>query len=134
MSRSAHEVILLLEEDPNVADFMVAVLADEGYRAQRAADKLEALRLMAEGSPGLVVIDVDTRDGAGWEYPGELRARYGEGFAILLVGYEGSSLEAREAGANAWLKKPFDLDDFVHTVAHLASSPDAPAAGEAPLR
>ena len=53
----AYEV-LVLDDDPDVLEFLAAVLTNEGYRARRAEDGLVALVEVRRARPDLVVADI----------------------------------------------------------------------------
>ncbi len=124
--------VLIVEDDPDLLALEEAVLAEAGYRVQAAADGLEALELVEREMPGLILLDLRMPRMNGWEFVRELRARHGNACPIAVItAAENARLRAQEVQAEAWLEKPFDLEDVLTLVArHLgppATPPGAPA-------
>ena len=57
--------ILVIEDDPEMADLLAAVLAEEGYRTSTAPDGVTALDLVARGvvHPDLLLADFNLPNG-----------------------------------------------------------------------
>ncbi len=55
---SDETVILLVEDDPHIADLVDSYLRREGYRVYQASDGARALALLAEHPPHLAVLDI----------------------------------------------------------------------------
>ncbi|MDQ4099325.1 MAG: response regulator, partial [Chloroflexota bacterium] len=51
-------LILLVEDDPYIREFLALMLSEEGFRTAEAANGAEALRLAALQQPSLVVSDI----------------------------------------------------------------------------
>jgi two-component system, NarL family, nitrate/nitrite response regulator NarL len=135
--------------------FSAAVLVVDGDRCSRAAlaeifswvgcDVLEApngaaaLRAMTESSPEIVVADVDLPDTSGYELCHELRKRFGEALAIVLVSADRTDSHDRIAGllvgADEYLAKPVDSDELLARMRRLLSRTRAgnAAPAESPL-
>jgi DNA-binding response OmpR family regulator len=111
--------ILVVEDDTELRDLLVLLLADEGYRVVMAVDGVDGL-LMARGeAPDLILVDsiMPRLDGAGF-----CRAYREEGgSAPVIVVSAGDpvhitpSVEA--CGAAAVIAKPFEVDEVLETVA-----------------
>jgi two-component system copper resistance phosphate regulon response regulator CusR len=107
--------ILIVEDEPELADFIVRGLREEGFAAEHAADAEMAWAAMQFGSWDLIVLD--------WWLPGEdgltmlRRFRRSGGVAPVLF------LTARDAvadrvrgldgGADDYLCKPFAFDELL---------------------
>ncbi len=122
--------ILVVEDDADLVAIVEMVLADAGYRVRTAADGRAALARCAEEMPALVLLDMRMPGMNGWEFAREFRARYGRACPIVVVtAAENARRRAEEVGADAWLAKPFDLEDVLALVARFLGPSDPPAAG-----
>ena len=107
-------VILIVDDDPQVRQTLQAFLEDEDLLVETAADGLEALERAAERRPALVVLDHSLPDLAGSAIADVLRAAHGGHLPILLITADGQAIaKARQVGAFAYLRKPFELTDLV---------------------
>jgi len=126
MSRS----VLVVEDDLDLVGLMEMVLADAGYQVRTAGDGRRALERVAEGMPGLILLDMRMPVMNGWEFAREFRERHGRACPIVVVtAAENAQLRAAEIEAEGWLAKPFELDDVLRMVARfLPESEAAPPA------
>jgi two-component system OmpR family response regulator len=115
--------VLVVEDDDVMRVALAEALAGAGFRVRTAADSALGLAELERRRPDLIVLDVVT---PGWD-PATFRKVQrllpgGIGVPALLISATSAErLErlAREVGADAWLSKPFDIDDFVAAVARL---------------
>ncbi len=116
--------ILVVEDDPDLLGLVEMLLQDTGYRVRTAGHGLQALERVAEEMPGLILLDMRMPVMNGWEFAREFRARHGRACPIVVVtAAENAQLRAREVEADAWLAKPFDLDDVLRMVARFVPQP-----------
>lgn len=102
-------LVLLVEGDPRVAEALATALRVEGLQTvgcRHAADGVEAV---AFHRPSVVVVDVGTDDGRGWDVVAEARER-GRVPTIVLDGEGDASVRpaAYTAGADDVIAAPFD--------------------------
>jgi len=50
--------ILIVDDEPDIVDFLTTVLADEGYATEIARDGVEALERIDASTPSLVILDL----------------------------------------------------------------------------
>jgi DNA-binding response OmpR family regulator len=113
----------VVEDDDVMRVALAEALASAGYRVRTAADSAHGRAELERRRPNAIVLDVVT---PGWD-AATFRAVQrllpgGIGVPVLLISATGAErLErlAREVGADAWLSKPFDVDDFMAAVARL---------------
>ncbi|MGP9805085.1 response regulator transcription factor [Paracoccus sp. NSM] len=115
--------ILLIEDDPRVADFLMRGLQAEGYAVQHRACGQTGL-IAAEGfardcrtrgASGVVVLDVLLPGMDGLTLCQALRQR-GHDVPILMLSALGESHERTDGlrrGADDYLPKPFDFDELL---------------------
>ena len=58
MDMSDDPVIVIVEDDPNIADLVELYLRRDGYRPYQASTGERALQVIAERNPELVLLDV----------------------------------------------------------------------------
>ena len=66
--------VLIVEDEPYLCDLVADVLESDGHSTRKAANGLEALRLVQERPPELILLDLMMPVMDGWEFMAELRA------------------------------------------------------------
>ncbi|OLC53409.1 MAG: hypothetical protein AUH85_14295, partial [Chloroflexi bacterium 13_1_40CM_4_68_4] len=92
------------------------VLQDAGYDVEVAADGEEALRLIEDTPPRLLILDIQMPRVDGPALARELRARLRDLPVIVMTARPHPEREADRCNAVASLGKPFDTDDLVRVV------------------
>lgn len=102
-------LVLIVEDEPEIAEILDAYLRREGFRTARAADGRVALDLHAALKPDLVLLDVGMPRLDGWEVLGEIRRR-GETPVIMITALDQDidKLQALRIGADDYVVKPFN--------------------------
>src|SRR4051794_27638034 len=112
-------LILVVDDDPQVRQWVHDVLESEGLEVATAADGRQALDLVASRAPALVVLDVTLPGPDGANAGQKLREALGSQVPILLITADGRAAEkAAQIQAYAYLRKPFTLDDLLAAVRH----------------
>ncbi len=119
--------ILVVEDDPDLLALMEMILVDAGRGVRTAPEGAAALERAAEQLPSLVFLDMRMPGMNGWDFAREFRARHGRACPIVVVtAAENARQRAEEIGADAWLAKPFDIDEVLALVDRFLG----PAAGQ----
>jgi CheY-like chemotaxis protein len=109
--------VLVIDDDPDVREYIAASLGDFGYAVREAADGPEGLRAFAEKRPDLVILDYAMPGMNGSEVAARM-LRDVPGQPILFVSGYNETEALRSAAPNAQLlAKPFRpdaLDAAVH--------------------
>lgn len=108
--------LLIVDDDPDVADTLREVLTLESYTVRIAHDGEEGLRMVRDRHPNAILLDVEmpVLDGPGMVYDmlihnaGEERIP-----VILLSGTADLHRIALRIGTPYYLPKPFRLDEFL---------------------
>ncbi len=110
--------ILLVEDEANIADYLVTGLREEGYTVEHAADGDAGRRGLASGRWDLVLLD--------WWLPGEdglallrrLRERDRRTPVLILTARDqvADRVLGLDSGADDYLCKPFDFDELLARV------------------
>jgi DNA-binding response OmpR family regulator len=109
--------ILVVEDDPDLLALMEMILVDAGRGVRTAPEGAAALERAAEQLPSLVFLDMRMPGMNGWDFAREFRARHGRACPIVVVtAAENARQRAEEIGADAWLAKPFDIDEVLALV------------------
>ena len=110
-------LILVAEDEPQIADVLVAYLVREGYRTVAARDGQTALDLHLQLRPDLVLLDVKMPKHDGLDVLAELRRR-GETPVIMVTALNEDldKLTALRIGADDYVVKPFNPLEVVARV------------------
>ena len=122
--------ILVVEDDEMLRLALLEVLGDEGHEARAAAHGAEALEILDGWDPELVVLDLMMPVMDAFEFRDRQRRRGAAPDARILVLSAARDLDgaAQRLDANAYLGKPFRLDEMLSTVDRLLDEHRAGAA------
>jgi DNA-binding response OmpR family regulator len=107
--------ILLLEDDEILSQTIITILHSEGYEVSKATNGREAYDLTFAYPFDLYLFDVNVPESNGFEVLRELRKSGDETVAFFITALSDiqSVSQGFESGANDYIKKPFDLDEFL---------------------
>lgn len=83
--KPGEKLILLVDDDESLLDLMEHVVKKEGFRTDRAADGIEALRKVEALNPDLVVLDFMLPGMGGFEVLRQLQAMGFGSLPIVIV-------------------------------------------------
>jgi len=120
---SNHEHILVVEDEEHLATGIKYNLVAEGYRVTTVGDGPTALRMLQEkpGDVDLVILDLMLPGMSGYAVCEALRAFDMDTPVLILTARTLTEDRTRgfNVGANQYLTKPFDLDEFLSRVKNL---------------
>lgn len=123
-SRTRQATVLVVDDEPDLAWVMRFNLEVEGYRTFAAGDGRSALDVLREHSPEVMILDVMMPVMDGWSVLEELRGLPPhERPRIVIVSARTSPEDrarAHELGVDAFIPKPFELEDLLEVVRGLA--------------
>ena len=120
--------ILVLEDDQTTRELLEIVLTDEGYETRSAGTVSQALAVAQERQPALVLFDMLLPDANGEDFVTAYRALPGATARLIAVsGVANLEHEAARIGAEAFLAKPFELEELLAVVAKLLPDADETA-------
>ena len=127
--------ILVVEDQRDLAKGLKANLEVEGYAVDVAHTGRDALRLVANDAPSLVLLDLMLPDLEGYDVLGELR-RSGHTMPVLILtarGEEVDKVRGFRLGADDYVTKPFGVMELVVRIEALLRRANVarPSAGEA---
>lgn len=106
MTTTAH--VLVVDDEPTVSEVVAGYLTDDGHRVTRVADGLEALDVVANDTPDVVVLDVMIPGLGGFDVLERIR-QAGELPVIMLTARtdERDRITGLDLGADDYVVKPF---------------------------
>lgn len=120
---SSHEHILVVEDEEHLAMGIKYNLVAEGYRVTVAGDGRTAMNLLTEPEADidLVVLDLMLPGMSGYAVCESLREIDRDMPVLILSARTLAEDRARgfDVGANQYMSKPFDLDEFISRVRNL---------------
>jgi DNA-binding response OmpR family regulator len=123
--------VLIIEDDPNVAEVVARYLQREGFRVRTVADGREGLDVALNELPDLVVLDVMLPSLGGLEICRRLRAVAPVAVIMLTArGEEADRIAGLELGADDYIAKPFSPRELTARVKAVLRRANAPLAGE----
>ncbi len=123
------KLILIVEDEPDNQEIMRAVVEDLlGYKALLAADGVSAVETAVTKQPDLILMDLMIPVLDGLEATRKLKSDKTTSHipvvAITALGRAADQQQSFDSGADAYVSKPFDLDQLVAIVqAHVYSIP-----------
>lgn len=117
MQKEAPSKILIVDDEPQIARVLRSSLAANGYSVKVAQDGIEALEVLAEWSPDMVVTDIAMPRMDGIALSAEIRALSNMPILVLSVrDQEESKIRALDAGADDYVTKPFSIQELLARV------------------
>jgi signal transduction histidine kinase len=102
--------VLVVEDDPTVADVLREVLGSEPYDLAFAASAEQAAERIAEAFPDLILTDISLPGKSGLDVMRHARSIDAEVAVILMTGYASvqTAIDALRQGADDYVTKPFE--------------------------
>jgi signal transduction histidine kinase len=116
------QMILVVDDDPNVRELTRMLLQEGGYRVMTAAGSTDALRLMQskEHDVALVILDLSMPEMSGTELERRLAALHLPAKVLFVSGHDPDALSGgTELVAHAMLQKPFTRSGLLGQVRRL---------------
>jgi DNA-binding response OmpR family regulator len=117
--------VLVVDDEPDVAWVMQFNLEVEGYQTMAAGDGRSALSAVRRHRPEVMILDVMMPVMDGWSVLEELRGLpVGERPRVVVVSARTSAADrarASELGVDAFIPKPFEVDELLNVVRKLSS-------------
>lgn len=111
-----NKTIYILEDDLDIGFILKEVLLQEGYLVEVFERVSEIRAALAEGFPGLLLMDVRLPDGNGLLLCAELKSDPAFVTPVLLMSADWHNHDKRTCEADAYIAKPFDIFKLTDTV------------------
>src|SRR5690606_38022766 len=109
--------ILIVDDEADIRELVAGILEDEGHRTRLARDSDEALRIIEERRPQLVILDIWLQGSRldGLEVLSVIKRTYPELPAVIISGHGNveTAVTAIKRGAYDYIEKPFKADRLV---------------------
>ncbi len=109
--------ILIVEDEPDISDFLYETLSLSGYEVAQAYDGIEGLEKIAEFKPSMILLDIMMPRMNGLEVCRKIRATESmRSIRVIFISAKGSleeKLEGFQAGASDFIVKPFSSSELL---------------------
>ena len=122
--RARERRILVVDDDPDILQTLGLCLTSEGYEVLMATNGQEALELLRKEAPAIILLDLMMPVMDGWQFVSEMDQRGWRKAPLLILSADrGVQGHAAKLRADAFLAKPFDLDELLGKVSELTGGP-----------
>jgi two-component system KDP operon response regulator KdpE len=109
--------ILVVDDEPQITRVLKTTLSSHGYGIRTASDGSEALQLMKDWVPDLIITDLRMPNMDGLGLCRHVRVKSQVPIIVLSVkGEERTKVEALDAGADDYVTKPFNVNELLARV------------------
>ncbi len=110
--------VMIVDDDPDIVLLLQVMLEDAGYSVLTTENGEDVEKLTADTLPQLIILDMFLSGKDGRVLARHLKQQeYTRNVPILMLSaHPMAELEARLAGADAFLAKPFEIDDVLAKV------------------
>jgi CheY-like chemotaxis protein len=112
-------LVLIIEDDIPIAEALSLIVADLGYTPLIANDGLAGLELARSKQPRLILTDLMLPKLSGQQVVEQVRAEQGGLAPLIVIMTAAGRQQARAAGGDAFILKPFELATVEDTLQHL---------------
>ena len=116
MSKS-EPTILLVEDDKEMATFVVRLLKRQGYNTYAVHSVTKALEFVNRMTPDLFILDIELPDGDGIALCAELRKKTDAAVLFLTCRTDTrDKIQGLHTGGDYYLTKPYDKDELLAVI------------------
>jgi two-component system OmpR family response regulator len=107
--------VLVVDDEPNIADVVTMALRYQGFAAETAGTGRDALAAVSSFRPHLIVLDVMLPDMEGFEVARRLGAQQARVPIIFLTARDATDDKVRglSIGGDDYVTKPFSLEELI---------------------
>ena len=113
-------LILYIEDNPDNRTLVRRILLSEDYAMLEAVNAFDALNILKDNRPDLILMDINMPDMDGYTLTAKIRALPGfERIPILALTanvMRGDKEKTLEAGCDGYIQKPLDIDQLIREV------------------
>ncbi len=111
---TARARVLLVDDEASIQRTVAPLLRSRGYDVEIAGTGAEALKLVADGAPDLIVLDLGLPDLEGTEVCRRIREHQTMPIIVLSArGAEADKVNALDLGADDYVTKPFGPEELL---------------------
>ena len=117
---AAKPLVLTVDDSPTIRKLVTMTLSREGFEVVSAADGIEALTLLAERVPSIILSDINMPRLDGYKLCKFVKRNQGTKHipVILLSGKDGvfDKMRGKMSGCDGYITKPFESNDLLEKV------------------
>lgn len=111
--------VMVIDDDKTMSSLLETLLKLDGHEVVLGGSGIQFMEQVQRAQPDLILMDVFLQDAEGYDLVRSLRSQEDASVAqlpvIMTSGME-LSYECREAGADAFLLKPYDPDHLLQVI------------------
>ncbi|MBS2032451.1 MAG: response regulator [Deltaproteobacteria bacterium] len=111
--------ILVVNDDTALRDLVELAFSMAGFEVWKARNTEQALELCVEHPPAAALLDLAMEEAEGGSLGRTLRRRFGRSIALVVVGTPAEVEALPELDADAFVPKPFDIDELLRLTSRL---------------
>ena len=119
LKRNATKKILAIDDDGEIGIVLDMILDPNEFELDYVNSILSADEYLEKHKPAVIVLDNKLPDGYGVDFINYLKKKHSSVKIIMISGFGSVRDVALSNGADAFLEKPFSLDEFNETVDRL---------------
>jgi two-component system, NtrC family, nitrogen regulation response regulator NtrX len=115
------KTVLIVDDEKSICQSLGSILTDEGYEVLTAASGEEALKVVKEELPSLVILDIWLPGIDGIETLKTIKAQYPQIRVIMISGHGTieTAVKATKLGAFDFFEKPLSMEKVILIVNHV---------------
>jgi DNA-binding response OmpR family regulator len=113
---AATRPILIIDDDVEILAMLRDFLEGEGLTVRTATNGAEALDMLDEVAPALILLDMRMPVLDGWGFAARLEERRATYPIVVMTAAESARRWADEIGANGYIAKPFDVNELLQLI------------------
>lgn len=118
-----NQKILIIDDEENIRQLMMEVLAENNYQVDSAAGAQEGLEMIENNRYDLIILDMLMPEMTGYDFFEQIKNKPDRPKVIVATGY--SSLdqieEMKNSGIEGLIAKPFQFTDMLHLINEVLS-------------
>ena len=126
--------VLIIENDPEIAELIAAHVAGAGMRAEVATNGETGLQRVTELSPDVITLDAQLPDMSGWDTLGRLKSSpTTQTIPVVMISIDENRERGFALGATDYLTKPIDRQRLRQVLERFVSNSRQPGTGSQAL-
>ncbi|MEI7590264.1 MAG: sigma-54 dependent transcriptional regulator, partial [Deltaproteobacteria bacterium] len=117
------QTILIVDDEESIRKSLCGILKDEGFKAITAKSGEDALKMMADENPQIVILDIWLPGIDGLETLKTIKKEYPNTAVIMISGHGTieTAVKATKMGAIDFIEKPVSMDNLIISVKNVSN-------------
>ncbi len=115
--------VVIIDDDEAILSMMKIILEDQGYHIDTFSNCEQGLSFIKTNQPQLILLDIWMPNESGWKLAKKIKN--GDGMRSIPIVFISADREVEDliiySHADAFLSKPFEVNDLIKTVRRFAS-------------